>query len=167
MKRLMPEEVPVDFRHLFHFDKQRVCEVYNNRTGLKIQRDCIQCGSTYETNVSQLRADFKRGRKMRGQCMSCRNDGTVITSQGYVWIHMPEYKGRLYQDKYVPQHILVMEESIGRYLDRDTESVHHINGDKADNRIENLQLRKKYHGKGQKWTCNSCGSHDVVAVELD
>ena len=165
MRRLEPEEVPEEYRHLFHFDQQRICEVYKNRTGLKIQKDCIQCENTYEIIVSQLRADFKRGRKMRGKCHSCRNDG-VVTNEGYVWILSPTHP-HSYSGKYVPEHRLVMEKSIGRYLDSEAESVHHINGDRADNSIENLQLRKRYHGKGQKWQCADCNSHNIVAVELD
>lgn len=41
-----------------------------------------------------------------------------------------------------PQHVVIMEEYLGRRLTK-SEVVHHINGCKDDNRIENLQLMTK------------------------
>lgn len=64
-----------------------------------------------------------------------------------------------------PEHRIVMARHLGRPLTRN-ESVHHIDGNRKNNKLSNLQLRKRYHGPGQRYQCNDCGSIDVVAVEL-
>ena len=52
------------------------------------------------------------------------------------------------------QHRLVMEAYIGRYLNKE-EIIHHINGNKSDNRIENLLITNnhehlQYHSQLRK-----------------
>jgi len=73
-----------------------------------------------------------------------RAKGISLKPNGYIEITRGEHKGR-------SEHVVIMENSIGRKINRG-ESVHHINGIKADNRIENLRLlsvneHSHIHGK--------------------
>jgi hypothetical protein len=79
-------------------------------------------------------ANAKKGRLLKPS----KHGGHIRDRSGYVYVYIPTHPNSS-SDGYVMEHRLVMESSIGRYLEKN-EAVHHINGDKKDNRIENLQL---------------------------
>lgn len=70
--------------------------------------------------------------------------GRRLTKEGYVTVLTPDHP-RTGKDGYVLEHRLIMERELGRYLEPQ-EIVHHKNGIKDDNRIENLALYAKKGG---------------------
>ncbi len=72
--------------------------------------------------------------------------GKWKTARGYIKVLTPEHPRN--QNKYVDEHRLVMENKLKRYLS-ENEVVHHKNGIKDDNRIDNLML---FENEGKhKW----------------
>ena len=94
--------------------------------------------------------------------------GRLIDKSGYVLIRRPEHpraKKFFGIRCYVREHIVVIEQKLGRSLSKG-ETVHHINGVKSDNRPENLELRHGGHGKGTVLMCADCGSRNIAAVAI-
>ena len=94
--------------------------------------------------------------------------GRAVDTNGYVYIKMhcdDKFFDMAYLSDYVPEHRLVMAKHLNRSLTK-KETVHHINGNRSDNRIENLQLRNGVHGKGQCWKCQDCGSTNVIPHKI-
>lgn len=86
------------------------------------------------------------------------NGGSFVDGDGYVSVWMPDHPSARKSGR-VLEHRLVMEAHIGRHLHPD-EVVHHRNGDRSDNRVENLEvfasnaehLRHELTGRVPRWT---------------
>ena len=64
-------------------------------------------------------------------------------------MHSSGYIMQKHEGKWIQQHRLVMEQKLGRKLQKQ-ERVHHKNGDRTDNRVENLELWTGVQGGAKK-----------------
>ncbi len=101
------------------------------------------------------KSEAQKGRKLsqKGKIAisianSCNYNGlngfghTKQHNKGYVLAYVPKHP-KAHKDGYVMLHTVLIERAIGRYL-TENEVVHHINHDRSDNRLENLQLMSKH-----------------------
>ncbi len=79
--------------------------------------------------------------------------GGMIIKNGYPMKYSPNHKRR-YNIPYVPMHVLVVEQRIGR-TPLKTEPIHHINFDRADYSDKNLYL------------CKDNKEHAIIHSELE
>lgn len=64
------------------------------------------------------------------------NGGKVTLKTGYILIYSPDHPRSIFSKRYVFEHILVVEKSLGRYLKKG-ETIHHLSN-KNDNRRHKL-----------------------------
>lgn len=109
-------------------DRHRICPSCR-------RRDTCACGKPKRKEYSKCTACTQRGKEANGNWKG----GKTYHKKGYVMVQCVGHPRVRPPFKYVFEHILVMEEHLGRFLESD-ENVHHKNGVKHDNRIENLEL---------------------------
>jgi hypothetical protein len=79
------------------------------------------------------------------------------------WLHHRGYRWISVDGKDVQEHRWLMEQHLGRKL-RSDEAIHHKNHDKADNRLENLEVvdhaAHTSHHRTKRRPCRVCGRDD-------
>lgn len=118
------------------------------------KKKCVICGQVFIKNpdfsierwknqrccsrVCGLKSRKGEKRKARGPYHPYWKGGRRVSKAGYTLVCRPLHP-YCQSHGYILEHRLVMEAHIGRYL-HPKEIVHHVNGVKTDNRIENLKL---------------------------
>ena len=114
---------------------------------MKLETICPVCGKVFYQFPSRYRQGVRccsrkcSGISRRGDKNHNYKGGVTVNHWGYRLINV--------DGKRVYEHVYIMEQHIGRKLNKG-EEVHHINYNKLDNRLENLQLvtiieHKKLH----------------------
>lgn len=123
-----------------------------NEVGFVIQpprKFAAYCGNKCANIVTATLAGFNSHKWVkRGTESHMWRGGRGATDKGYMAAYAPGHPAAKSSGR-VLEHRLVMEKHIGRYL-ASYESVHHKNGVRSDNRIENLELWTKPQVPGQR-----------------
>jgi len=91
------------------------------------------CNAMKRAGLKALKSVYKRGKGHPAW-----KGGAVLDGKGYRLIYAPAHP-KAYRNGYVPEHRVVVESHIGRYL-RPDEHVHHRDKNTLNNKIENLQV---------------------------
>lgn len=149
--------------------------VKRGRKGTKVKASvtltCPKCGREFEVSPP---SEARRRRYCSTDCARWTGGRLPeprkrsLTVDGYVNVYLPPGQRPPGAERYTrhAEHRVVMARVLGRWL-KPNEVVHHINGDRIDNRPENLQLRTiNSHGHGQALRCRACGSSDIEHIEF-
>jgi len=121
-------------------------------------RDWCACGETKQGRS----ATCARCRTVAGASNGHWRGGRTRHKAGYIMVWAPGHP-RAGKGQYVFEHILVMEQVLGRHL-LAQETVHHRNGVREDNRPENLELWTRPQPAGIRVSDAIAWAREILAL---
>jgi hypothetical protein len=152
-----------------------------------VQVECPECGHSFEVPPHRVRLAKRHGSGRIFCSERCyqkqwaegkiwdeakkpigrRPRGTTrfLDAHGYVQIYVTpdERPPGCEKRTNLPEHRIVMARHLGRHL-LPHETVHHKNGDKQDNRIENLELWSRNHSDGQRVADKLAWAREIIST---
>jgi hypothetical protein len=110
---------------------------------------CAQCATVFQRFKSQLRTGPMFCSRSCQKAFAVAAPIRQLTSGGYVKVFVGKGAAGATMTGHILEHRLVMQAHLGRAL-RDAENVHHVNGVRNDNRLENLELWSTSQPSGQR-----------------
>lgn len=180
----IPDYTPIE--HPAVGKNMRLGRLYG-KSKVLVDVTCPGCGNTRERPASEVRVEIQR-ENFQGFCGKCRwtelqagkhkwvhrrnSADKKLSSTGYVLVNVravPDdwieyFRAMQRSQQPVMEHRLVMAAHLGRPLTSE-ECVDHMNGNKTDNRAENLRLYVR--GKQQPGSCPGHGTyyHELQMAE--
>lgn len=139
------------------------CQYGRTGFGASKKKPCEYCSKLFSPrqNNSRFCSRTCLYSSATGENASQWKGGRIVNNQGYVSLYRKEHPASDNMG-YVKEHRIVMEEKIGRFL-LPNENVHHKNGNRSDNRIENLELWVKPQTPGQRAEDLVAWAREIVA----